>query len=378
MTGSHEKLIDRLEHENLIDQLEEVIAGKDIGRRAMMLRRVTDLFVLGSGKLSDEQIALFDDVMSRLVAEIETAARATFGHVLAMYPDAPPKVIRRLALDNAIEVAGPILSHSQRVDNPTLVEGAKTKSQGHLLAISRRPVLVESVTDILVERGNQQVVLSTAGNSGAAFSEFGYSTLVRRSSNDCDLALCVWSRPEIPRQHLLKLFADASEAVKRDLIKRDPRKANLIQEVVAQAANHIQSQTRERSPSFAAAQAYVQSLRETGKLDEAQLTEFAHARKFDETIVALSVICDLPVGLIERAFIDERSEQIIVLAKASGLSWDTTKAILLLQAGIKNGSKHKFDRHFETFVQLKVETAKKAINFYRMRARAQTPQPIDH
>ena len=47
MTGVHEKLIDRLEHENLIDQLEEVMAGKDIGRRADMLRRVTDLFVLG-------------------------------------------------------------------------------------------------------------------------------------------------------------------------------------------------------------------------------------------------------------------------------------------------------------------------------------------
>jgi uncharacterized protein (DUF2336 family) len=376
MTGSHEKLIERLEHENLIDQLEEVIAGKDIGRRAMMLRRVTDLFVLGSGKLSEEQIALFDEVMGRLVAEIETAARATFGHVLAMYPDAPPKVIRRLALDNAVEVAGPILSHSARVDIPTLVEGAKTKSQEHLLAISRRPVLVESVTDVLVERGNQQVILSTAGNSGAAFSEFGYSTLVRRSSNDGDLTLCVWSRPEIPRQHLLKLFADASETVKRELIKKDPRKASIIQEVVAQAANRIQSQTRERSPGFAAAKAHVQSLRETGKLGEAQLAEFARARKFDETIVALSLICDLPVGLIERAFTDERSEQIIVLAKASSLSWDTTKAILLLQTAAKNVAKQKFDRHFETFAQLKGETAKKAVNFYRMRERAQEPQPI--
>ncbi len=81
MTSADEKLNDRLEHENLIDQLEEVIASKDIGHRAIILRRVTDLFVLGSGRLSAEQIGLFDDVMGRLVEQIETAARATFGNV---------------------------------------------------------------------------------------------------------------------------------------------------------------------------------------------------------------------------------------------------------------------------------------------------------
>ncbi len=363
-------------HEDLIGELEEVIAGKDIGHRATMLRRVTDLFVLGSGKLSDEQIVLFDDVMGRLVEEIENSARATFGHVLAMFPDAPPKVIRRLALDDVIDVAGPILSRSGRVDDATLVEGAKTKSQEHLLAISRRQALVESVTDILVERGNQQVVLSTAGNLGAAFSEFGYSTLVRRSSSDDDLAVCIWSRPEIPRQHLLKLFADASESVKRELTKKDPGKAGLILEIVAQAMNKIQTRTRERSASYAAVHAYVQSLHETGKLGETQLAEFARSEKFDETIVALSMICDLPVGMIERAFVHERSEQIIVLAKATDLSWETAKAILLLQAKTTNSSTHDFDRHFATFVQLKPETAKKAMTFYRMRKRAAMPRPI--
>jgi uncharacterized protein (DUF2336 family) len=293
-----------------------------------------------------------------------------------MFPDAPPRVIRRLALDDAINVAGPILSHSGRVDDTTLVEGAKTKSQEHLLAISRRQALVEPVTDVLVARGNQQVVLSTAENPGAAFSEFGYSTLVRRSSNDGDLAVCVWSRPEIPRQHLLKLFADASESVKRELMKKDPYKAGLIPEIVAQAANQIQTRTRERSASYAAAHAHVLSLHKTGKLGEAQLAEFARLGKFDETIVALSIICDLPVGLIERAFVDDRSEQIIVLARATGLSWETAKAILLLQAGTKNRSTHKFDQHFETFMRLKAETAKKAMTFYRMRERAAMPRPI--
>jgi uncharacterized protein (DUF2336 family) len=167
--------------ENLISELERVIAvDKDIAHRATMLRRVTDLFAAGSGKFSSGQIELFDDVMGRLAEQIEVSARAEFGRILADLADAPPALIRRLALDDAIAVAGPILSRSPRVDEDTLIEGAKTKSQDHLLAISRRAVLGEAVTDILVERGNAEVVRSTASNHGAAFSDFGYSTLVKR------------------------------------------------------------------------------------------------------------------------------------------------------------------------------------------------------
>src|SRR6266853_232654 len=93
---------------------------------------------------------------------------------------APPEVVRELALDDSIEVAGPILARFERIGEETLVESALTKSQSHLLAISRRSYLPESVTDVLVERGNQQVAVSTAGNPGAKFSEFGYATLVDR------------------------------------------------------------------------------------------------------------------------------------------------------------------------------------------------------
>jgi uncharacterized protein (DUF2336 family) len=361
--------------QTLIDELEDVITDKNILDRAAMLRRVTDLFVLASSKLSDEQVALFDDVMSRLLEEIETSARAAFGHILATVPEAPPKVVRMLALDDAIDVAGPILAHSGQVDDLTLVEGAKTKSQAHLLAISRRNRLAEPVTDILVERGDRQVALSTAENPGALFSEFGYSTLVQRSSSDDELAACIWLRPEIPRQHLLKLFADASDSVKFKLTSKDPRKASFILEIVAQASQQIQKRAREVSAGYAAAHSHVQSLHESGGLNETQLAKVARAGKFDETAVALSFICELPIALVERAFVDDRSEQIIVIAKAFGLSWETIKVILLLQDKVKNDSKRKLDQHFETFTRLQVETAKKAIQFYRLRERATTPRP---
>jgi uncharacterized protein (DUF2336 family) len=355
---------------SMIDELEEAIASKEIGRRADTLRRITDLFVSSSGGFSDDQVDLFDDVMGLLAREIETSARAAFGHRLALLPQAPPRIIRALALDDAIEVAGPILTQFEQIDDATLMEGARTKSQDHLLAISRRPVLVEALTDVLVDRGNELVAQSTAENPGAKLSEFGYSTLVKRSENDPELALRMLSRSEIPRQHLLKLFADASETVRLKLEATDGRKASLLREMVAQASNQIQTQSREHSADYVAARAHMQFLHESGKLTTGQLETFAREGKFDETTIALALMCDLSVGLVERAMVEDRSEQILVLAKAIGLAWSTTKALLLMQAGTKGGSTFEIEQCLAKFTKLQPETAKKAIQFYRLRERA--------
>ncbi len=358
---------------SLICELEDAISQKDIGRRAETLRRLTDLFVLEATKYTGEQIALFDDVMRRLVEEVDVSARAAFGNRLATVANAPPKVMRNLALDNAIEVAGPVLTHSEQLDDRTLVESAKTKSQDHLLAISQRKRLTEEVTDVLVDRGDRQVAISTAGNPGATFSDFGYSTLVRRSQHDDMLAVRVWSRLDVPRQHLLRLFAEASESVRLTLEATDRRKADLIRAMVAQASNKVQSTMREESASYAAALNRVRALQEAGALNEARLADFAKAGQFDEAVVALSLLCDLPVGPIERAFAQNWSEQLLVLAKAIDLSWETTKALLLLQSNADATSAAAINDCFASFIRLHTDTAKKALQFYRLREQASVP-----
>jgi len=212
--------------------------------------------------------------------------------------------------------------------------------------------------------------MATAANLGAEFSEFGYSTLVARSRGDDGLGLCVWSRPEIPRQHLLRLFVEASDAVRAKFEAADRRKGKWISAMVNQASDQLQTCVRESSAEYVAARSHVQSLHQSGQLSEACLAAFAHEGKFDETTIALSLMCDLSIALVERAVVDDRSDKIIVLAKAIGLSWDTTKAILLIQAGAKGSSTHEMELCLAAFVKLKAETAMKAMQFYRLRERA--------
>jgi uncharacterized protein (DUF2336 family) len=356
--------------QTLIDELESTIVGSEVRQRADVLRRVTDLFVAGSSGFSSEQVELFDDVMCRLVKEVETTARSTFGQRIAGLDTAPPRLVRTLVLDDAIEVAGPVLTGYVGLDDIALVETAKTKSQEHLLAISKRSSIAERVTDVLVDRGDCRVALSTVANRGARLSEFGCETLVKRAEDDGDLALQLWSRADIPRQYLLKLLADCSETVRRALTAGGRRRAEILSDLVAQASDQLQTQSREASARNASARVRVEASRQAGELNEDRLREYARSGCFEETAIALEFMCDLPIGVIERAMVHDGTEQILVIAKAAGFAWPTVKAIIAVRTGGRGASAHEIGQSHASFNKLKPETAEKAMQFYRLRERA--------
>lgn len=356
---------------SLIDELEDAIARQDLRHRAAVMRQVTDLFISSGAGLSADHIAMFDDVMSRLVAAIDSSARAEFGNLIAKNPNAPAKTLRLLALDDEIKVAGPVLSQSPALDEATLIEGARTKSQGHLLAISRRESISENITDVLVERGDNEVLLNTASNPGAKFSEGGASALTVRSQNNAELALRVWLRSDIPRQHLLALFTAASEEVQRQFEACDRQKAQVYRYMVDLAKNQIQTQIREGSSKYAAARPYIEALHRSGELSLERLFLFAQEGKFDEVTIALSLMCELPVGHIERAIVHNQVDYLLVLARSIGLSWDATKAILKMRAPAQSASSLDLEAHRATFAKLQLKTAISLIQFYRLRARAE-------
>jgi uncharacterized protein (DUF2336 family) len=360
-------------HQTLISTLETALKSGASTDRAEALRYVSDLFEFGSEKFADSQIAEFDDVLMRLIADVETSARAMLANRLAPMAKAPPTVIRRLAFDEAIEVAGPVLTQSPRLDIRALVENAKTKSQQHLFAISRRSTLDPAVTDILLERGNRQVIHSTAANPGAKFSDAGFITLIRRSEGDDSLTLCIGARPDVPRHHYLKLLAKASQAVRAKLQAEDPLHAGDVRRAVADSAALIQARSAATSRDYTRARAVVGPMRAAGRLGENEVEAFAKSGKFEETTVALALLCDLPVVVIERAMVLDRAETILIMARAAGLTWRSAKTILQLRAGSAGISTHELEQGLASYARLKLKTAQEIVRFQRKRA-AENPQ----
>jgi uncharacterized protein (DUF2336 family) len=353
----------------LIDELEAALASGNNARRIDILTRITDLFVGGAARYSDDQIGLFDDIMARLITAIEAKARAKLAHQLAPIANAPSNVIQMLAFDDDIEVARPVLTLSERLDDRALLANVNSKSQQHLHAIAQRRSLSEAVTDILVERGDRDVVHSVVKNAGARFSDAGFRMLVKRSTGDDSLATNVGMRRDIPRPHFLFLLERASNAVRVRLSAENPQAGSAIESVVAEVAGGIRDDVRNTSPDFAAAQAAVERQNRIRRIGENEIYQYARDRKFEETAIALSIMCDTPIDVVERALLDPGAEIVLILAKVAGLTPATTKAILLLRAADRGMSAKDLDQALSSFNRLQPETARRVLGFFRTRTK---------
>jgi uncharacterized protein (DUF2336 family) len=353
-----------LAQQSLITELEDAIGSGSIDRRIDTLRRVCDLFETGASMYSDEQVDLFDDVIGRLAHSIEAKARAELSNRLAPIANAPVNVVKALASDDLIEVAGPVLSQCARLDDVDLIDTARGKSQQHLLAITQRTSLSEAVTDVLVTRGDRAVVHSVARNDGARFSDAGFGVLVERAEGDDALAFHVGVRNDIARRHFGALLAKASDAVQKKLVAANPQAADRIRDVVAGIEGKLKAA---QARDYTAARARVEALHRAGKLGESEVHTFAKSGKFEETAVALARLCGLPVDAVEQALLDERPDMLLILAKAMGHCWATAKLLLLLRTGGRGASQQDLELALQSFDRLQVSTAQRAVRFYQNR-----------
>jgi uncharacterized protein (DUF2336 family) len=351
---------------SLIPELEDMLAHGSPERRAMTLARITTLFLSGASQFNEDHVRLFDDVFGCLIAEIETKARAELSKRLAPVGNAPPQVVRKLATDDDIAVAGPVLAQSRRLRETDLVDIAKTKSQAHLLAISHRPGIAEPVTDVLVRRGDRSVIRSVAENRGAKLSDGSFSMLVDRAQYDVDLAEKVGLRPDIPANLFRELVLKATEVVQQRLLASATREE--ITRVLDKISKEVAAKAAPRD--FAAAQRAVETLRQQGKLDEAQLVVFANAGRFEETVATLAQLCGVPIEIVDRLMSGDRPDPILILCKSSGWSWQTARAIIVSRVGARTASSQALDSAFTNFERLSPATAQRVMRFWQTRPQA--------
>jgi uncharacterized protein (DUF2336 family) len=364
------------DNQSLIDELNDAVATKGDDERQRILERIADLFAAGSRGYSGAQIALFDDVLQKLSVDIEVKARARLARRLAHIESAPPRLIRSLAFDDAIEVAEPVLVHSRQLSDTDLVETAATKSQDHLFAIAQRLRLREPVTDVLVERGNQRVIRQVVANKAARFSLAGYGKLTIHARRDRKLTLALGRRSDLPRQYFLKLLETASASVRAKLEEADPHAAATIRETIDDVATGLQQEVRKASRRYAVALRDANLCSNAEPFTEATIHARAHAQEFARTVIALVKIGRFPVDLVERALLDKGEDMILIVARAAGCSWTTAKELLLMYVAERNLQAHDLARSFERFTKLTPDTARNIVNFYgqRLKLRAEKPR----
>jgi uncharacterized protein (DUF2336 family) len=353
---------------SFLEELEVVVSRGSAESRQRALWYATDVLI--TGRYTDDEIWIFGELIGLLEQDIAVATRAQLAKQLARTDNAPVNIINKLAFDDSIDVAGPVLRQSERLDDRALVANARNKSQLHLLAISKRKSISGDVTDVLVTRGNREVVHSVAANNGASFSDFGILHMIKRSESDSILIEQLGRRKDIPRHLFQQMIAKASDNAKKKLERERPEVASQIQTLVTDVTGRLHSKFGPASKSYFSAKSVVAKQNQYGNLNENKIFEYAQSHKFEEATVGLSLLCSLPVDVVERALVDKRGDVVLILARALGFSWETTMSLLFLGAPDHRIASQSLDDMRREFAGLNVETSRSVLKLYQSRKQA--------
>jgi uncharacterized protein (DUF2336 family) len=352
---------------SLIQDVQDASTSGSTERQLRALTRITDLFLAGSASYSKRQVELFDEVFKVLIGAIEVQTRIKLAHRFAADSAAPAVLVRAIAGSDDIAVAAPVLSQSPVLTEPDLIASASTQSQDHLLAIAQRESISQVITDVLIERGEQQVVHAVAKNTGAQISDDGFSELVLRAGADVELALHVGTRSDIPRHHFLKLLETASASVCSRLVAANPTLAEIVQEAVTEVIDDINGEVRRNSAAHAKARVRIKRLSEWKELREVDVHAGARTQNFEKTVTALAALAGCGIEVAERALLNENPGAVQIIAKAAGCSWATAKALLLMTVAERKMSKLELERARVNFEELDRRTAQRVMEFYEAR-----------
>ena len=198
----------------MLHSLVELAQDRAPERRGEVMHALTHLLVAGVEQHSDRELVLFGDILCRLLDQVPLDDRIAVSDRVAPHGRTPRDLALKLATDEAV-VATPVLSRSPVLSDQDLARVASTRGQDHLIAIARRASLSDVVTDILVDRGEGQTLLTLVANVGAVISPSGYGALGGKARSEAALCEALAGRIDLPPSVAREILASLEPQSRR-------------------------------------------------------------------------------------------------------------------------------------------------------------------
>ncbi len=207
--------------------------------RAHLAVRMGDM-ILGTdlGSMSARERELAEEILQRLLHDLEMPIRRALAERLAAEGVAPRRLIVQLANDR-IEVAWPVLLKSELLDDGELLNVIRTRTFQHRLAIARREHISAPVSDALVRPGEQDVVRAVLENTGATIATDTFETLVEVSHSDADLQEMILKREDLDPRLAGRMYGWVSEALRRHIIENFEIDHYLLDKAIGDALSEV-------------------------------------------------------------------------------------------------------------------------------------------
>jgi hypothetical protein len=343
-------------------EVEDRLAVQPVEQRVAILHRILDLLRAQAVTLPKLQLDVFDAVIQRLAAEIETAARIELAEQLSAMENAPDGIVRQLAHDR-VEVARSVLARCGRLASDDLVSVAVSRGQQHMSVIAERANLPSDVTDVLVERGDLEVVSKVVANPSARFSEEGFRSLLDRARDDDGVKRTLSLRETVGGADIQQFLdsedfrdAERSRQHRGDLRERMATSMGRGLEALLKTAEEVSPKTEDVVDETTVEQHIVKDT-----LNEQQLSRFAEGRRFRALVLSLSHVAKIEVDLSEKLMTTGDGVLLTYLLRSLGVTWATARNVILSRKG-SMASKDQLERLVDTFNRTPPDVARKVFD----------------
>lgn len=270
------------------------------------------------------------DALEALARDQVPKVRQLLSEALQDVAGAPADVIRRLARDAELVVAGPVLQFSPVLTDDDLLEiiGAGP-IPGALACISRRTVVNVKVADAIAATDDVDAIAVLLGNPSAQIRE---ETLDRLADRAADIE--AWHKPMVDRPQLsartaqkLARFVAASLlqtlAARRDL---DAEAVAAVAAVVSRRIGELEGEGGEasagdrRGADEEAALKRARGLHAAGQLNETVIDTALSSGDNAFVSAALAVLSGLPPKAVRKVIYTKSAKGMVAVAWKAGLS----------------------------------------------------------
>jgi uncharacterized protein (DUF2336 family) len=318
--------------------------------RRQLLNAITDLFLLDDAP-SEEAKAHYSEIATHSLTHLESDARKSYADHVAALATLPHAVATMLANDPDSEVARLVLKLSPVLTDSDLTAIALNQSQHHLVAIAERARLPETVTDVLVERGDRSVLQTVSGNAGASLSDGGFDRLLERSQDDADIGLTLSARPDLSPSRTSRVrravegLSDGSKPAADDLA----------------LARQARQQRREVRLLLADLNAGKRSLDDV-------LTMLAEEDRAYHLAQVLAEAASISPEQALRVLMQRDASGIAVACRSLGVTAEAFRAILILRGRRLFASQQDaLDEAVDDYAKLDATTAERTLRFLKLR-----------
>lgn len=336
-------------------------------KRVELLRRLTDSYLHVEVPVHAAAEYLFEKLVVELVDVISASDRVRVSGYFATRDQLPAVLTHRLATDEDIAVAAPILEDYAALPEPTLIAVAASGSQEHLRSIAGRPVLTSPVTDVVLQRGDQGTVRKLTANQGAQFSSAGMRTLAKKSERDDVLQSLLVDRPDLTLEAIGLLLPIITPELTERLHNR-----NITIDAVVLGA-HLATWMKQHINNIARTDALIEAIR-AGHLDLGDVvTDEIGKKHFFGTIAILAAMIGMESDFGFELIVGGSTEQALLLLRSVDMPWPAVKGFLDLKR--EKTGRGTASVCFDDYNAIDTAAAQRVIRFLNLRRRIGVSEP---